>query len=310
MGEYKLEFAVRTLEGKELLPAGTILNEGLLKELSASCSRPETKSASLLEYGTIKQDLMDFFCQPPYDAIFCDKEQIDAIFETVRDASQPLPVLEALDFFRRDDFYTYRHMLLVFALSIQLARELLLIGDHRDLMRAAFASPAHDFGKICVPMDVLKKKNPLTLEQRHMLEHHALAGYVLLRYYNRDVSQLSARIARDHHERKDGSGYPLGIRLEERVVEVVLVSDVYDALISPRPYRPSPYNNRTALEEICQKAEQGKMSWDVVKALVAVNRKARPHYSQCDVSKEKRGSPPPGNAYGITADDPASLQQS
>jgi HD-GYP domain-containing protein (c-di-GMP phosphodiesterase class II) len=308
MAEYKLQFAVHTLDNKELLPAGTTLTEGLLEELSASGSGTEIKSVGLLEYGSIKQDLMEFFRQPPYHVIFCEKGRINTILEIVRNASQPLPVLESLDFFREYDFYTYRHMLLVSALSILLARELLPVRNQQELMQAALASSAHDFGKICVPLDVLKKDEPLLLKERHLLEHHALAGYVLLRYYSRNSSQLSARIARDHHERKDGSGYPLGIRLNDRVVEIVLVSDVYDALISPRPYRPFPYNNRTALEEICQKADEGKIPRDVVKALVAINRKESPHHSECRLSREKRGSPPPDNIYGLIANNTPSSE--
>lgn len=309
MGEYtyQLQFGVHTLENKEVLPAGTTLTKEVLRKLNASGSGAPVRTLRLVDYGSIKQDLLEFFCQPPYDVIFCEKERINSILEVVHYASQPRPVLESLDFFREHDFYTYRHMLLVFALSILLAQKLLLVRDQQELMQAALASPAHDFGKICVPLDVLKKEKPLTLKERHMLEHHSLAGFVLLGYYSRNSLQLAARIARDHHERKDGSGYPLGIRLNDRVVEVVLVSDIYDALISPRPYRPTPYDNRTALEEICEKAKEGKISWDVVKTLVAINRKERPHYSECEVSKEKRGIPPPKNVYGLIADEmPAS----
>jgi HD-GYP domain-containing protein (c-di-GMP phosphodiesterase class II) len=189
-------------------------------------------------------------------------------------------------------------MLLVFALSIHLGQELLK--EDLDLMNGAFSSPAHDFGKICVPLEVLKKNDPLTRTERQILEHHTLAGYVLLKYYH--DSDLSARIARDHHERNNGSGYPGGITLKDRLVEIVIVSDIYDALISPRPYRPISYDNRTAIEEICSKAERGEIGWDAVKALVACNRKNKPHYSICDISADKRGTPPPGNVYGITAD--------
>ncbi|UCH97092.1 MAG: hypothetical protein JSV88_09640 [Candidatus Aminicenantes bacterium] len=80
-------------------------------------------------------------------------------------------------------------------------------------------------------------------------------------------------------------------------------SDIYDALISPRPYRPSSYDNRTALEEICQKANKGELNWDVVKALIACNRQEKPHYSECTLSKDNRGIPPPDSLYGIFADE-------
>lgn len=300
MSEYKytLQFPVETLDNIQLFPAGTILSKEKLAELSTLSQVDQIRTIRLFEYGSIKKDILDFIDQPPYDIIFSNQEQVDSMLEIIAMSELKFPVLECLDYFRGEDFYTYRHMLMVFALSIHLGQ--LLLKDGVDLMNAAFSSPAHDFGKICVPLEVLKKSGPLTLSERKMLEHHTLAGYVLLKYYN--DSDLSARIARDHHERNNGSGYPGGIELKDQLVEIVVVSDIYDALLSPRPYRPVSYDNRTALEEICSKAKKGEISCDVVKALVACNRKNKPHYSDCKISGDKRGTPPPGNVYGITAE--------
>ena len=104
------------------------------------------------------------------------------------------------------------------------------------------------------------KSDPLTLTERGSLEHHAAAGFVLLSYYFQDFQNIGAITARDHHERKDGSGYPCGTLLDDYMVEIVAVSDVYDALISQRPYRPVSYENRTALEEITEMAEKNQKS--------------------------------------------------
>ena len=298
--QHILQHPVYTLDKKELLPAGAALTAETMGELYAAGQANGSRVIKLLEYGTVKPDILDFFSQPPYNMIFSDRERTASLLEVMAHAQLLLPVLESLDYFRKEDFYTYRHMLLVFALSIFLGQE--LMKEELDLMNGALVSPAHDFGKICVPLDVLKKSDPLTRTERQILEHHTLAGYVLLRYYN--DKELSARVARDHHERCDGSGYPLGIVLRDPLVEIVVVSDIYDALISPRSYRPVSYDNRTALEKICMKAERGEFSWNIVKALVASNRKDKPHYSYCQVSMEKRGNPPSANAYGFLADDP------
>jgi HD-GYP domain-containing protein (c-di-GMP phosphodiesterase class II) len=300
MSEYKytLQYPVETLDNIQLFPAGTILSEGKLAELNTLRQFDQVRAVRLFDYGSVKKNILNFISQPPYDIIFSDREQVDSMLEIMAMSELKLPVLECLDYFRGEDFYTYRHMLLVFALSVHLGQELLK--DDLDLMNGAFSSPAHDFGKICVPLEVLKKSGPLARSERKILEHHTLAGYVLLKYY-RD-SDLAARIARDHHERNNGSGYPAGIALKDRLVDIVVVSDIYDALLSPRPYRPVSYDNRTAIEEICSKAEKGEISWDVVKALVACNRKNKPHYSVCNISAEKRGTPPPNNVHGITAE--------
>ena len=86
------------------------------------------------------------------------------------------------------------------------------------------------------------------------------------------------------------------------ITDIVTVSDIYDALISPRPYRLIAYDNRTALEEITEMAESNKIDRDVVKALVSHNRKENPDYSDCIISTEKRGTPPLDNVYGVIVD--------
>jgi len=213
-------------------------------------------------------------------------------------------VLDSLDYFKTNNFYTYRHTLMVSILSSLLAQRLMSVSI--DALRAIMAGPSHDLGKICIPIHILKKTEPLTRKERIMLEHHAPAGFVLLVYYLRNSLDINAIVARDHHERRDGSGYPLGTILVDRMIEIVVVSDIYDALLMKRPYRATSYDNRTALEEITEQARQGKIDWEVVQVLVASNRGNKPHYRDCSVSLEKRGVPPADNCYGVLAPEDSS----
>jgi HD-GYP domain-containing protein (c-di-GMP phosphodiesterase class II) len=123
------------------------------------------------------------------------------------------PLLESLDYFKKYDFYTYRHILIVLALTALMCQDLVV--DYQELMEEIAAGAMHDIGKICVPMQILKKSSPLTQTERAILEHHTAAGFVLLCYYHQYSQHLAAITARDHHERKDGSGYPLGIQLND-----------------------------------------------------------------------------------------------
>ena len=181
-----------------------------------------------------------------------------------------------------------------------------LLENSGDWVREAMAGTIHDIGKICIPLQVLKKTNPLTRADRGILEHHALAGFVLLGYLLQDHWSFAAQVARDHHERRDGSGYPLGIPLRDRMVEIIAACDVYDALLSRRPYRFTSYDNRTALEEITEMAHGGKLSWEVVQALVSHNRRDKPHFGECKVSAEVRGSPPADSLYGVIVNEGSS----
>ena len=185
----------------------------------------------------------------------------------------------------------------MFALSTLLARD--LIPDHQARIRLSATGPTHDIGKTCVPLYILKKTTPLTKTERGLIEHHSAAGYALLGYYNKDIQPLACDVALDHHERGDGSGYPRRIPIKDPLIEIIAVSDIYDALIKPRPYRPTAYDNRAALEEITEMAGQKKIGWDVVKALIAHNRKSKPQYREIKISTEKRATPPSYSVYGI-----------
>ena len=300
----KLDYPVYTLDNRLLLPAGKPLTPETLDTLITTHNGTPYQEIPFLEYGTVYKDILRLIRKPPYHIIFGKREKRTAL-RTMEKIRSIKPVLESLDYFKKSDFYTYRHILLVFAMATILSQDLL--ENSQDWIIEAMAGQMHDFGKINVPLQILKKSNPLTRTDRNILEHHALAGFVLLSYFLQDSRSFSARIAKEHHERRDGSGYPTGISLRDRMVEIISACDIYDALISERPYRPIPYDNRTALEEITRMAQQGKLSWDVVKILVSYNRKNKPNLAECKVSEEIRGTPPAHNLHGIIVDEDPSI---
>lgn len=301
MSILKLNYPVYSLDKRLLLPAGATLSDETLRTLISSRGTDHRKTYSLLQYGTVKKDILSFLTHPYTKVIFSDQRRVSEIMKIMEHVKLVLPALDSIEYFKKRDAYTYRHILVVFALSALLSKNLL--SDHQVRIRESEAGPTHDFGKICVPIKILRKTTPLTRDERKILEHHTTAGYVLLCYYLQDIEHLTIRVARDHHERNNGSGYPRGINLNDREIEIVVVCDIYDALSSSRPYRPFSFDNRSALEEITMMAQRGQVSWEVVQALVAHNRKGKPHFSECIISQEKRGTPPPGNMYGITEED-------
>jgi HD-GYP domain-containing protein (c-di-GMP phosphodiesterase class II) len=284
-----------------LYSAGSLLTEETLDTVIDTDKVDSYQTYPLLLYGSIKEDCLNFLSIPPYTTIFSDKKQINDLLNLSETVHFSIPVLQSLDYFKQHDLYTYSHVLMVFVLSTLLAKD--LIPDYQGRVQLSATGPTHDIGKICVPVQILKKTTPLTKTERSFLEHHAAAGYVLLGYYYKNTQHLACKVALDHHERRDGSGYPRGIPLKDPLVEIIAVSDIYDALIMPRPYRSGAYDNRTALEEVTGMADQNKVGWDVVKALVAHNRASRPDYREVTVSTEKRGTPPSYNVYGVVTEE-------
>ena len=103
------------------------------------------------------------------------------------------------------------------------------------------AAPLHDIGKIAIPDAILLKKGPLDEDELRQMRRHPMIGHELLADSHNRFIRTSAVIALRHHERFDGTGYPDGLSGDQIPLpaRIVTVADVFDALISPRPYKPA-----------------------------------------------------------------------
>jgi putative two-component system response regulator len=113
------------------------------------------------------------------------------------------------------------------------------------------AAPMHDVGKIGIPDHILLKPGKLDADEWEIMRSHAAIGAELLAGSRSPVVQMGELIALTHHEKWDGSGYPRGLKGDEIpfVARVTAVCDVFDALISVRPYK-SAWPVDQALEEV------------------------------------------------------------
>jgi len=101
------------------------------------------------------------------------------------------------------------------------------------------ASPMHDIGKIAIPDAVLNKPGRFNEEERKIMDTHAQLGYEMLKGSNRTLLKASAIVAREHHEKWDGSGYPQKKKAQEIHIygRITALADVFDALGSDRVYK-------------------------------------------------------------------------
>jgi CHASE2 domain-containing sensor protein len=119
----------------------------------------------------------------------------------------------------------------------RLAREVGLSVVEADLLR--HASALHDVGKVGIPDEILLKPGKLDPAEWAQMKTHTTIGAAILSGSKSALVQMAEQIARSHHERWDGTGYPEGLSGDEIPLpaRICAVCDVFDALLSPRPYK-------------------------------------------------------------------------
>jgi len=145
---------------------------------------------------------------------------------------------------RNYDNYTYQHSVNLCVLGTTIGK--FLNYSKQQLKEFGIGLLLHDFGKTQIPLEILNKPSSLTPEEFEIMKKHAEYGYQLLNKKYK-LPLIAQKIIRHHHERLDGSGYPLGLKDNQLVEQLQIASilDVYDALTSDRVYRDKWSHKKT-----------------------------------------------------------------
>ena len=158
------------------------------------------------------------------------------------------------------------HIQRVAEISYMLAKFLGL--PENEVERIRLAAPMHDLGKVGIPDAILNKPGRFTDDEYAIMKTHSEIGYNMLHNSKRKLLRFAADIARSHHERWDGRGYPKGLAAEEIPLagRICAVADVLDALSSPRCYK-QPWPEEKVKEEF-QKQRGGQFQPELVDVLM------------------------------------------
>lgn len=249
-----------TEAGACLIPKGTMITENLEKKVKRFRLKPiqvEIYDDNLTveeirgyDNNIIKREMSAELTQSYVEAKQEVKEVLDAINSgkslDSRNVDQALvsikknvhdsfDVLKCIDSIRTVDEYTYAHCVNVSLLAMTLAKWLGL--DNNVVEEIAKAGLLHDVGKAKVDAEILNKKGVLIPQEYDEMKKHTTYGYRMVENMH-DISKGIKMGVLMHHERSDGSGYPMGAKGDQihQYAKVLAIADVYDAMTSDKVY--------------------------------------------------------------------------
>ncbi len=171
--------------------------------------------------------------------------------EQIIDEVMTADTLSGVASLKTHDNYTFEHSVEVTVVGVMLGKRLYL--PVQEMHQLALGCLCHDIGKTVVPPGVLSKPGRLTDEEFALVKQHPTAGYEAVQQFMGASDIIARHVVWQHHERQDGTGYPRGLRGDNRfggavesrfgrqfilpAAEIAAVADVYSALASDRPYR-------------------------------------------------------------------------
>lgn len=233
-------FFVRVEDPKALEPKKEVVQESYSSRVRHSEVFKRYKEAFEHNVELMKILMEDFVEEEPTE------EAVNAVvnnaIQMLEDKQSDSNVFDMLHNMREYDDQTYAHSLNVALICNVLAKWLGM--SEKDQKLAFTCGILHDVGKLKIPSEVIHKQDKLTKEEYELIKTHTIEGYNHIR--NLDIDDHIKKTVLMHHERYDGTGYPLGTKGDEidKFARICAIADVYEATTSARKYRgaSSPFH--------------------------------------------------------------------
>ena len=163
------------------------------------------------------------------------RSMIDSITGLIEEDMTGISVFDMLHNMRQYDDFTYMHSMNVSLICNVFGKWLGL--NETDIDIITLGGLLHDIGKLKIPDNIIRKPEKLSPAEYNIIKTHSLQGYNILKEKN--IDDNVKQIALMHHERCDGSGYPLGLTADKinPYAKIIAIADVYDAMTAARIYR-------------------------------------------------------------------------
>jgi len=218
-------------------------NRYLIENFSAILSDPKTliHEKATIAYSTLSTTAQALFEKPAAESLKIYNSSVSTVTDFVIMYEKAIYNLIRLT---SHQFNVSTHSINVGLFALGLAKTIMGNDPNHDLHEMAAGFFLHDIGKSMVPKEILNKHDSLTHNEWNIVKQHPYEGYKLLSRFN-ILNDNIKTIVLQHHERKNGKGYPRGLRNDEIHIyaKICCIADVFEALTSDRPYNKA--NNKT-----------------------------------------------------------------
>ncbi len=286
---------VHSIHGKLLMPKKSYLTHEAFEKIAKESLFIPKMNVKLKE-TFVYNDVNLAIHKEPYRS-YCKSVGESDVLKIFGDISVPTVILDEYNFMRIKDEYTYTHSINTTLLVICLC--MMFFDDYQKMLQVVTASFTHDIGKSRIPSSILHSTMPLSDAEFDIIKEHTIYGAVLCCHYFGDFYSPATIAAFQHHEKKNGTGYPTSIRLKDDAIMFISIVDIFDALISSRPYRSQPYDVRGAIDLLCASVQKGELDEEKLKMLISLNRREKQAVQSIEYSITNRGKIPKQNNYGV-----------
>ncbi len=268
-----------------ILPKGTNVTKETLKGLH---EKFKTSGIRKIASTSVFRDMKKILKEKNYSPLFRDHETAEKVLRYLEQISYPEEIFLELEYLKKKSIFTYHHSLATTIIVTRIALDFVFY--HDLITEIASANLTKDIGMSRLSKTLIQNTDFLSREEYETIKEHTLWGLILLIYYLGEG--LNALIAYRHHER--------GLHDDKfKFLDLVVAVDIFNALISPRPFRKKPYNIRGALDLLTEMGEKKEVNLEMVKRIIAAYREEYQPPEEITLSKEKLGFIPDDNFYGV-----------
>lgn len=270
-------------DGTENVEAKSIISEQVKKELSATVYKSTTEINKILSKAKEnRKDIKEIIRKDKHHINTIIKNSgvtrvINKIIEDILD--EPWAVI-SLDKMKDQNNGLYSHVLNVTIMSLCIGHKLRF--SMQELKELGLSVINYDIGMLAIPKEILNKETELTAQEKEILMQHTLYGYMMLS----DIPAIppaGAIVALCHHEYQDGTGYPQGLRGENRpplksmgkkglinrLAEIVAVADTYDMFTTGRKHFSREMKPEKAIQKMIE-MRKSKLNFEIIKTLISI----------------------------------------